>query len=832
MLARTFSSVIALTWAGAAVAQEAVPQVSATSQAQAANQADEQQQQADPKGGLADIVVTAQRRASNVQDTPLPVSAYDEQRIQDTGLSDLQDLARISPGVSFIPAIANSNFISIRGAVTGLVSPGTDQAASLFLDDVYIAGTSGLDREVFDLERIEVLRGPQGTLFGRNVTGGAISLYTKKPQFNFNAAAQATYGSFNRVEGSAYVTGPLSDKVAVLVSANYAHYDGDYRNLTRGGRDEKLNNYRTRVSLLFKPTDKFKFQLTGYFSDENRGHATLFNAVGNVKGNPAVASLISPNVSQAGKAVITAFDGENHAREYMAVGRADWETSLGSLTSITAYRQRTLDIANDGAFSSRIAFPSTSKLYDRTFSQEVRLASPAENRLRYVLGAYYLNQTGRSDTSTLATIAPGSFVATNLVPTRFSAIASPGCVFLAPGLGLCDFQPVFRADGTGGPNQFTTTTFQDVDTTSYAAFGEFTFDVTDKLSVILGGRYTIDRREGTTAKSPGSGTINNPAVNNLVGVSLPFVGVILPNQLFFPAFSVDFAKTFKSFTPKAGLTYEPNDDVLLYATYSKGFRSGGYSTEGRTAAEAATALRPETAINYELGFKSRFADNRVQVNATGFFVTYNDLQSRAFNNSINAFTSSNVGDVEVYGIEVETLAQVTDDLLLGFNYAFNDGKVTRDSQTGPVPDSAATIQNESLPVLGAKPVGLNKHTLTAFATYEIPLANEAQIRLNADVTISSRNFGLRNNSDPQFIYDNTRNRGVVNGSVSYVTPDRKWEIKAFVRNLTDERHILAGSAELSSLLLTTAEINSGTGLFGTIYNTPRTFGGTVTYRFR
>lgn len=789
-----------------------------------AQTAAEPEPQVDGSTGLNDIVVTAQRRATNVQDTPLAVSAFDESRIADSGLSDLRDLSQIAPGVSFVPAIANQNFLSMRGAVTGLVAPGTDQAASLFLDDVLIVGASGLDRELFDLDRVEVLRGPQGTLFGRNVTGGAILLYTKKPQFDFNAGGRGTLGSYDRAEFSGYVTGPIAgDKLAALISADVGHYDGDYENVIRGGRDEEQNNFRTRASLLFRPQDTLSMQLTGYYTKEKRGHAPLFNTGGNVRGNPFSASLLTPLISRAGEKTVAAYDGESDAEEYMVVGRADWETGIGTITNITAYRERTIDITTDGTFSSTVSFPGTTSTYDRTFSQELRIASPAENRLRLVAGAYYLNQRGRTHAYTDVNVIPGSSFGTSLVPTGFSTVARPGCAPVAPGFFLCDFQRLFVADGTGGPNQYRASTSQAVDTESVAAFGEVTFDVTDRLSLIVGGRYTVDQRDGTTSKSPGSGTINNPAVNNLVGL-------VLPNRLYYPGFTAFYKKTWKDFTPKASLTYKPTDDILLFATYSEGFRSGGFSTEGQTAASSAIPLDPETAINYELGIKSRWLDNRLQINASGFYVTYKNLQSRAFNNSINAYVSSNVGDVDVYGVELETLFQVTDNLLLGANYAYSGGKVTRDTQD-PAPDSASTIQDESLPVLGAKPVGLPTHKLTVFGTYELPLANDGAIKLNADATFGSKYYGLRNNSDPDFIYNQTENKGVVNASISYLTPDRRWELKAFVRNLTDERHIVSGSAELSSLLLTSAEIASGSGVFGTIYNPPRTFGGTVTFRF-
>lgn len=687
-----------------------------------------------------------------------------------------------------------------------------------------IAGNSGLDRELFDLDRVEVLRGPQGTLFGRNVTGGAVLLYTKKPQFDFQAGARATYGSYDRAEYSGYLTGPIAgDTVAALVAMDLGHYDGDYKNLTRGGRDEEQNTFRLRGSLLFKPTDTLSMQLTGYYTTDDRGHAVLFNTGGNVKGNPFTASLLNPLISEQGKAVVTAYDGGSNAEEFMVVGRGEWDSALGTLTSITAYRERHLDISTDGSFTARVSFPSTSADYDRTFSQELRLATPAEKRLSLVAGVYYLNQRGRTDSFSNVNLIPGSSIATTLVPTAFSPVPRAGCVPIAANAYLCNFQPVYRPDGSGGPTSYRITSFQQVDTESIAGFGELTFRMTDRLSLVLGGRYTVDQRDGTTAKNPGSGSINNPAVNNLVGL-------VLPRPLYFPPYTATYGKTWKDFTPKASLTYKPSDDILLFATYSEGFRAGGYSLEGRTAAEASAPLEPEYAKNYELGLKSRFLDNRLQFNVQGFFVTYKDLQARSYDTALNAFVSSNVGDMEVYGAEVETLFQVTDHLRLGVNYAYTHGRITRDNQ-GAVPDNAGTVQDESKPALGAQAGGA-PHKLTLFGMFEVPLANDGLIRLNTDATFQSKYYGLRNNSDPDFIYDETANKGVVNVGLSYLTPDRRFEVKAFVRNVTDERHIVNGSAELSSLLLTSAEIAAGNGVFGTIYNPPRTFGGTVTFRFQ
>ncbi|MBN8840837.1 MAG: TonB-dependent receptor [Sphingomonadales bacterium] len=541
------ASLLALAFSGNALAQN----TSSTGDAAAAGVGNANQ--------VADVIVTAQRREQNLQEVPASVTAFDSSNLQAQAVQNLTDLNSKVPNVVLAPvgAYPYASAFFIRGLGFADVESTFEPAVGVEMNGVYLARNSGALQDFFDIDSVEILRGPQGTLYGRNTIGGVVSVRTKRPGDTFGGEVLATFGDRGRAEARVAIESPLNDIFAVRASMMYKNYNGYNYDATTGKKVGNNEVWSGRVTLVAKPTDNLEATLIGDFDRERGSGAAFRNASqpGNVYYNFSPDTGTPTPVVPAGNS-----DPRN---PYVVYGNTplfanldtwgltfDVEYNLGGakLTAITGYREFKDRVQSDYDASALNFFAALRDQRHEQFSQEVRIASSGKNKLDYVLGAYFMHQS-YNITNTQSGIIYGGLSVPQIASQSNSA---------------------------------------------YAAFGQLDYHVTDALTLTAGGRYSYETKRFT----------NQP--------------------LFYPT-SMTYNDNWGNFSPKLGVSYQLDPNVLAYFTWSKGFRSGGFN--GRAASfTSAGPYNAETVSSFEGGLKTELFDKRVRFNLAGFSSTYSNMQ--------------------------------------------------------------------------------------------------------------------------------------------------------------------------------------------------------------
>ncbi len=804
------------------VAAAALVAVSSITNAQTAQSNAEKKTSDGQANGLETIVVTAQKRSENLQSVPIAISVLSTKSLENKGLKDISQLGGFAPNVEITPTSSFSGSTQvlsayIRGIGQSDFAFNLDPGVGVYVDSVYYARTIGAVVGLLDLDHIEVLKGPQGTLFGRNTIGGAISVVTRDPANSFGGKFDVTYGRYNRVDVRGAVDIPLiDDKLLAQISASsktqegYFHflkYPGNYVNDaglnivpstktsdTAGG----INTQNIRAKLKWKISPVVTLRLTGDFMNSNdegvpsqlltvqpglkdiyntcintpaatlatgplnaicntpRGNAAgpvntpqLLPALGgaNTDGNAANARLTFDN-----RFVPTQFDtsyssGPSYsvAKTWGLSGVFDARLSKDlSLKSITAYRSLTSRFAQD-ADGSPIAIGDHAFSMNQTqFSQELQLlGSFLDNRLKAVTGLYYFHEQG----------------------------------------DLTDY--VNFADGLlqiYGPNRFKTS--------AYAAFEQVDFQVTEQLGFVAGGRYTIERKFFFGGQRD---------LNSLAS-KLGFPNAALPNPndttLYFPA-SNNY-QTFRNFSGKLGINYKFTKKVLGYASFTQGFKSGGWTTRATVPILVAPTFGPETANTYELGLKGEFLDRTIRTNLAAFYTDYKNLQVTVYS-GISPITQ-NAAKSRIKGFEAEVTVLPVTGLSVTGTLGYTDAKYT-DKGSGTL--------------LGNLFINTPKFEASLSADYELGLGKSGSLLFHGDYNHKST-IARDGQNTAQLVTPAT---DVVGALVSYKSPTRAWHLDAGVTNLTDTRYIISGQNQ------------SGIGYIGGTYNQPRQWYATLGYKF-
>ena len=480
----------------------------------------------------------------------------------------------------------------------------------MFVDEVY-AGRAGVQGgEFLDLERVEVLRGPQGTLYGRNVAGGAINIVTKKPGPEAEGFVEATYGRFDRTDIRGAVGGPVTKAMQGRLTVAYDARDGYISNTTTGSDDlREYDNLTARGHLLFDLNYNAQLLLSAdYFNSDAIGPSsreaivTSFPVLG-------AGAIPLPTPSASIRTTELASDGDTQREFYGVSARLDVETALGTLTSITAFRSSEFDVFED-VTSYGLPLLGQDENTDQ-WSQEIRLNSTG-SLLEWTVGAYFLAEDiNRLDIAQ----ASGPDPVVPLFPDRAEYL-------------------------------------QAVETRSYAVFGQGTYPLFDRLNITLGGRYTVDEKDLSLDAS---------GISTITGV--------LPEG----PFSVDVDDTFEEFTGKLSLAYQFFDDALAYFSFSQGYKSGGFNGISTILGDAITPFEPETADTFEIGVRSEWLDNRLRLNFAAFYTDYQELQVFQVRDAGTQFIS-NAASADVQGFELEALATPLDGLALAFTYGYLDSE--------------------------------------------------------------------------------------------------------------------------------------------------------------
>ena len=539
---------------------------------------------------IEEVVVTAQKRAQSLQQVPIAVTALSADLIEKAKIDSLDDIATRTPSFTIGQQSPTAPELTIRGIGSTDREAGSDRSVVLFVDEVYIGRSGGSTFDLFDLERVEILRGPQGTLFGRNVVGGAINLVSAKPKAETEGKFQISAGSFDTKEIKGVYNTALSDTVYGRVSASIKDRgEGYFNNIQLGVNDiESTESYSLRGQLLFNLSENTRVLLAAEYADDEQTGIASKVTQGAATDADFAAGLgpfnftPDPDPYNVSNNILGAFDRSIFGFS----GRVEWDKDWGSIVYLGAYRSSEFDLQRDIA-GIGISNPNTplqrgfesSALNNEdysTFSHELRFSSDLDENWNWIAGIYYLDEDIQRDQ-----------IRDRKANTAFS-------------------RPLFA---------------QAVDTTSFAVFGELNFQLSDTFDITVGSRYTKDDKDFSLAVSNTLSTAEQAAILAAVGRA-PSLNPASAE------FSSSLGDEWSQTTSKVTFAWAVSDDVSLYATVSEGFKSGGFQGLGATPEIAMQTFEPETALNKELGAKTQFWSNRAQVNLSYFQMDFEDLQLR------------------------------------------------------------------------------------------------------------------------------------------------------------------------------------------------------------
>ncbi|HEY5558211.1 MAG TPA: TonB-dependent receptor, partial [Steroidobacteraceae bacterium] len=628
---------------------------------------------------LAEIVVTAQKRAESLQDVPIAVSAVGGAKIAEAGIMKIEDLKNYVPTL-FMTETAIGNNISIRGIFSG-VNPGFEQSVGTYVDGVYRGRPQQTRAPFLDLERVEVLRGPQSILFGKNSVGGALNITTARPTEDFQAMVSALYEDrYDEQEVTAFVSGPFTDRFRGRLAARYREVDGQIENATLSTDDPSREETTARAWLEFDVNDNVTVSLkaeTGEFDVTGRQieiDQEIPAAAGPFTGLTYAQILTvfnqDPSVLNNTSDYVRSSNGDfsnNDTDEYVL--QADWQFGDKTLTIINAYSQYDFSELCDCDFTGGNVFSVImGEEFDQT-SHEIRLTSPTGGKLEYILGAYYES----SDLEFRDTIqVPLNSV---LVPILNGNPAFNG----TPLQGIAGT----AVAATGTPRLFTQ------DAKSYAAFAQLSWNMSEEFRTTLGLRYSKDKKDAT--RSLKITEIDGDPLVGLQAAAAPSVYAAVFNVRRTDLHDLSGSRDENNLLPSVIVEWSPDDDTMMYASWSKGSKSGGFDARSNnptvppgtacTAPNTPAGCLPangigtfefeeEDATSFEIGTKLRVGE-RFEINAAIYKTDFDDLQVSTFD-GVLGFNVRNAGESEIKGLEIDMRWQATDSLQLFSSMAYTD----------------------------------------------------------------------------------------------------------------------------------------------------------------
>ena len=698
-----------------------------------------------------EIIVTARRREESLLDVPISVSAISGETLAAQGAVDITALQDKTPNMTLqIARGSNSTLIGfIRGV--GQQDPlwGFEPGVGLYVDDIYVARPQGAVLDIFDVSRVEVLRGPQGTLYGRNTVGGAIKYITNKLGSDFGGKVRASYGAFNQIDIIGQVTVPVGDSLSIGGAVAWYQRDGFGTNLTTGAEHYNKDVLAGRISAEFAPSDDIFIRIAADKTTDksNPRHGTRLVGNGGAAAFRPTQSDYDTRAGIGDKNKVTT-QGVSLTGEF---GLSDAVT----FKTISAYRDGRTDTLIDFDNTAGPVLDIPAFYDDRQFTQELQLSFEGD-RVQGVAGLYYLDAR-----------ASGAFDTV---------------------LGLANL--TILTSGT-------------VKTKSYAAFADFSFDLTDQFKISAGLRYTHDDKTGTVFRRNYTG-IRSPAFGNAAAIP----GLVRTN------YTND--RSFKKLTPRVSLSYQPKDNLNFYASYGQGFKSGGFDMRGDAVFTPTTVdgYDSETIDSFELGLKSALLDRKLFANFAVYKSTYKDqqvtIQAPNVFGGVVSFVD-NAGRGEIWGAEMELRAVPSPyfSMNAAFGYTNADYKeflTFIGGGTTPV-DVASQRAFQNTP----------KFTASASATMSSNvfgglLSFTPAISLRSDVQLFEIAVPLL---DPDGYF-------LVDASANWLSPDEKIKLSVNLRNLTDERYRVGGYNFPGALF--------GNSIIG-YYGPPRTATFSVEYRF-
>ncbi|MGH8139930.1 MAG: TonB-dependent receptor [Steroidobacteraceae bacterium] len=710
-------------------------------------------------GALEEIVVTATKRKTLLQDTPISLTAISGADLERDRVVTMTDVAQQVPSLVYIPVSGSETYLAIRGAATIDDSTGTDQGVSMFIDDVVRVSVADLQPELFDMDRVEVLKGPQGTLFGRNAIGGIVSMYTKDPTFNTDGAAELTYGRYNLAEFKGMFNMPLiTDKLAARLVVSRHSNDGYIKNITTHDFAGNQDALTARGKLLFTPTDNVRF--VGGFDYLSRIGTDAKWEIGNFQPSLDPGLTFDPQQSAQGT------PSRYTQRIWGLTGRLDWTTGLGDLTSVSGYRHLYVKDQSVQLGDPLVVEELKTTSRDRQITEEIRLASPVNQRLAWVAGVYFLHSNRSRQFDVPIDVLPGSFL---------SLITG-----VPPSVAL------YHLD-------------QDTRTVSYAGFADATLALSNEWKLDIGGRYTREQKSG----------------HSFVNLSGIVVG---------PAISGDYSNSWSAFTPKVTLSYQPVHSLLTYATISRGFQSGGFNVQGSTDAALSVPFNSEFVMNYETGIKFDALDHRLQADVSGFLDRFTDLQIIEYDSANLTFVTNNAGKADVDGIESDLSVAPADWLTFGLKYDYLNTRFTN-YVVDNGPGMAPTVYTGNRVPFAAP----HRVTANFDLHFNVPELR-GRVAFGGDYSYRSPMQLAVANNTPQDVLTRTAWRGVVNLHATWTSQTDRWEVVLWGKNVTNRHFTSLAANQSIFVLSETEANDPSLHVFDGHFVAPSWFGVTLRMR--
>jgi len=762
--------------------------------------------------GLGEIIVTARKRAENLQKVPVAVSAFSGADLESRSVHRFSDIAQSTPGlvIASSPADPNSPVVQLRGQKQDTIQIATEPSVGIYLDGVYSGGSLGSNvGDLVDIDRVEVLKGPQGTLYGRNTTGGAVNIFTKMPTGKVEGQVAVGTGDYGRFNANAVVNLPLSgDDAGLRVVGTFTRHNGYAKQLVLPGvnqpdvgqKDPLSQNAKgARATLKVKPADRFEIMVRGDYSS-NSDHGSANHPIYIQAANAGLLTAAAIQITGRGAATITAADRANalallnnavnsdlldvyngfkagsSGKSGGASATLSYDLGSATLKSITAYRHavsnRTIDGCGCGINLASFAQNSTLNL----FTQELQLGGQAfDNKLKYTVGLYYSKKTGDNSEATI--------------------VFSPLAVATNPAVNTYHLND-----------------------RSYAAFSQVTYALTNTVNLTGGLRYT-DAKRALTANDFNALGCQLPAAAQ-VAAPATFVG---PCQLY------NFKKD-KNVSYTGGIDWSPTTDTLLYAKTSRGFQAGGVNLRPNTNPLSVATYKPEIVTDYEVGFKSQWFDRHVRFNIDYYHSNLKDAQRNALvalpPPAVGAGTNvlTNAASAKIDGVEFELNATPFPHAFIGVSGAYTDARYANYTVGGidqsflnffvtPKWSYAITASYTVPTSIG----GLKTQLDWSWRSKQDLYPQDTPGAVNGSTATGAPTIGAGTPDDFRI----QKSYGLLNGAISLAIDHLNMDVRVYAKNIADKRY----SPFAFGL------VNSGLGVATAVAGDPRTFGVDLVKRF-
>jgi iron complex outermembrane receptor protein len=738
----------------------------------------------DAAASVEEIVVTARHRSENLQSVPATISAVSAEFLDKTNTTSITQLVSYLPSVQFSFFNPRNSSLNIRGLgnASGVASDGMEPGVGFYVDQVYYNRPAMATFDLVDIQQVEVLEGPQGTLFGKNTTAGVINITTNAPSFTPEAKAEATGGAYGYYVLKGSVSGPLvEDKLAARLSLSTARRDGLTVNDFNGEKSSGYRTFTVRGQLLYTPTSDLRLR---FIADYNRYNANCCASV--------LASIVTPPNGKNYRAITAPFgytpvvdpferhinvDSPVYALQETggASLEAQWALPHAVISSITAWRFWNWWPGNDvDATPLPVLVKANQNNYENQVSQEFRIASAGESLLDYVAGLYFFREQVQAQS--------------------MQRYGSAGSAFL-----LGPAVPAAVLDGYG------LNTDTSYNTWSYAAYGQATWHFARRWSLTGGLRFTHDRKTARFDQTVGGGATLAGPLATLASLRTAIAS---------PA-SLKASLKADKLSGQANLSYRPTQDILLYATVARGSRSPGINLV-QLPPQASPIISAETITSFELGAKTRLLDNRLTANLTLFREQDKNYQGTAQIVGTTRSYLTNIPKVVSQGVELNLSAQPDDHVTLYANGVYDDAHYVS------FPNSPCGLENMLTPTcdLSGRPVaGVPLWSVSFGGEYHTPLTVGArQIEAYAGVDNSYRSSFYSSGTDS--IYTRIDGLNLLNARIGVRATDGRWDLYAWGKNITDQHYFNSTSPGLGN----TGAINASLG-------DPLTWGVTARARY-